>query len=373
MTRLSQKACRCGLVIGRLCANVANLVFLSKSNGILKPYLECRIERGVPRDSDIDLSKSGVQPETPPPAVPLGIARSMTEENRLEAFHQHRPLLFAIAYRMLGSLADAEDTLQETYIRWQQASELAIESPRALLVTILTRLAINHLQSARVKREEYFGHWLPEPWVKEPRQDPSTALEVDESLSLAFLMLLERLTPMERATLLLREVFDYEYSEIAAILDQSEANCRQILRRARQHIKEPRPRFDVSREQRDELLRRFSEASLRGDLEGLVALLAKDAIFYSDGGGKAPALPRPIYGAHNIARGILEGLRRLVPKNLVRRFVEINGQPGIATFLGAVPFSVFTLDVADGSISRIYVVTNPEKLKRIPLLESLHS
>ena len=296
-----------------------------------------------------------------------------TPHDRLDAFAQRRPLLFAMAYRMLGSAADAEDIVQETFIRWQQTSEVEIESPRALLVTILTRLAINHLQSARVRREEYFGHWLPEPLVTVPYQNPSLALEVDESLSLAFLLLLERLTPVERATLLLREVFDYEYSEIALVLDQSEANCRQILRRARQHIKDPRTRFDASREQRDELLRRFSEASLEGNLEGLVALLSRDAIFYSDGGGKAPALPKPIHGPDNIARGVLEGLRRLVPKNLVRRFVEINGHPGIVTFLDGRPFSVFTLDAADGLISNIYVVTNPEKLKRIPPLESLPS
>jgi RNA polymerase sigma-70 factor (ECF subfamily) len=288
---------------------------------------------------------------------------------RLEVFKQHQPLLFAIAYRMLGSSADAEDILQETFIRWQQASEGDVESPRALLVTTLTRLAINHLQSARVRREEYFGHWLPEPLLTAPVPNPSTSLEVDESLSLAFMLLLERLTPIERATLLLREVFDYEYSEIATILDQSEANCRQVLRRARQHVKEPRARFDVSRKQRDELLRKFNEASSQGNLEGLVALLSREAVFYSDGGGKAPALPNPIYGSHNIARGVLQGLRRLVPKNLLRRFVEINGQPAIISFLNGHAFSVFTLDFTDGQISNIYVVTNPDKLKRIPPLE----
>ena len=178
---------------------------------------------------------------------------------------------------------------------------------------------------------------------------------------------------MERAVLVLREVFDYEYSEIASILDQSEPNCRQILRRARQHVKDGRPRFDASLEEREELLRRFSEATLRGDLEGLVALLSKEAVFYSDGGGKAPALPKPIYGAENIARGILEGLKRLVPKNLVRRFVEINGQLGIVTYLDGAPFSVFTLYIAEGRVSQVYVITNPEKLKRLPLLASLPS
>jgi RNA polymerase sigma-70 factor (ECF subfamily) len=274
---------------------------------------------------------------------------------------------------MLGSSADAEDLLQETFIRWQQAADVEITSPKALLVTILTRLCINHLQSARVRREEYLGQWLPEPLVTAPSQNPLASFEIDESVSLAFLLLLERLTPMERAVLLLREVFDYEYFQIASILDQSELNCRQVLRRARQHIKESRPRFDAPLEQRVELLRRFSQASLQGDLEGLISLLSKEAVFYSDGGGKAPALPKPVYGAENIARGVLEGLRRLVPKNLVRRFVEINGQPGIVTFLDARPFSVFTLDVCGGRISRIYVITNPEKLTRIPSFTSFPS
>ena len=206
-----------------------------------------------------------------------------------------------------------------------------------------------------------------------PRQNPSISLEVDESLSLAFLLLLERLTPVERAVLVLREVFDYEYSEIASIFDQSESNCRQVLRRARQHLKSARPRFDASLEERAELLRRFSDASLRGDWEGLVALLSKEAVFYSDGGGKAPALPKPIYGGENIARGMLDGMKRLVPKNLVRRFVEINGQPGIVTYLDDSPFSVFTLYIAEGRVSQVYVITNPDKLKRLPLLASLPS
>lgn len=279
-------------------------------------------------------------------------------------------MLFAIAYRMLGSIADAEDLVQETFIRWQQ-TEIEIESPRALLVTIIARLCINHLQSARVRREQYFGQWLPEPMVTAPRQNPSISFEVDESLSLAFLLLLERLTPAERAVLVLREVFDYEYPEIASILEQSESNCRQILRRARQHLKDGRPRFDASLEERAELLRRFSDASLRGDIEGLVALLSKEAVFYSDGGGKAPALPKPIYGAENIARGMVEARKRLVPKNLVRRFVEINGQPGIVTYLEGSPFSVFTLYIAEGRVSQIYVITNPEKLKRLPLIAPL--
>lgn len=289
----------------------------------------------------------------------------------VELFDRHRSLLFGVAYRMLGNAADAEDMLQETFLRWQRLSPVEIESPRAMLVTIITRLCINHLQSARVMREEYFGQWLPEPLLTAPSENPLLSVEMDESLSLAFLLLLERLTPVERAALLLRDVFDYAYSEISSILGQTETNCRQILRRARQRVKEENRRFEASQEQRAELLRRFSEASGKGDIEGLVALLAKEAVFYSDGGGKAPALPKPIYGARNIARGILEGLRRLVPRNLVRRFVEINGQPGIVSYVDGRPFSVFSLDVSEDLIAAIYVVTNPEKLKRLPQLEAL--
>jgi RNA polymerase sigma-70 factor, ECF subfamily len=288
-----------------------------------------------------------------------------------ETFDQHRAVLFGVAYRMLGSAADAEDLLQETFIRWLEASKSAIKSSRAFLLTILTRLCIDNLRSARVQRETYFGQWLPEPLVTLPRNNPLNAVEIDESLSLAFLLILERLTPVERAVLVLREVFDYEYSEIGSILDQSEPNCRQILRRARQHVKEDRARFDAPQEQREELLQKFSEASSRGDLEGLISLLSKEAIFYSDGGGKALALPNPIYGADDIARGILGALRMRVPRNLVPRFVQVNGQPGIVSFLDGCPFSVFTLDVANGLISRIYVINNPEKLRRIPILASL--
>jgi len=316
----------------------------------------------VASDRDLEPTKADVVSAGDAAPIPTSIGSSpeSTGNGRLDAFNQHRPLLFGLAYRMVGSAADAEDLLQETFIRWQETSQIDIESPRAFLVTILTRVGINHLQSARVKREEYFGQWLPEPLVTGPRHNPFLSFSMGESLSVAFLLLLERLTPVERAVLVLREAFDYEYAKIASILGQSEPSCRQILRRARQHIKEDRGRFDASRQQREELLRRFSEASARGDLDGLVALLSRDAIFYSDGGGKAPALPKPIHGAQHIARGIIEGIRRLVPKNLVRRFVEINGQPGIVTFLEDRPFSVFTLDAADGLVSRIYVITNPD-------------
>src|SRR5262245_10195938 len=206
--------------------------------------------------------------QPPDPEVPI----------RLATFDQYRSLLFSVAYRMLGSVADAEDMLQETFIRWQEDRDEDIRSPRAFLVTIISRLCINHLQSARVQREEYVGEWLPEPLVTDTSADPSAALTMDESLSMGFLVLLERLTPVERAVFLLREVFDYKYREIAKITSLSEANCRQILRRARRRVTEGRPRFDPSTEKSEELLQRFLGATVNGDMEGLLALLSKDIL-----------------------------------------------------------------------------------------------
>jgi RNA polymerase sigma-70 factor (ECF subfamily) len=289
----------------------------------------------------------------------------------LDTFHEHRGLLFSIAYRMLGSSADAEDMVQETFIRWQQTSGVDIRSARAFLVTIISRLCINHLHSARVQREEYFGEWLPEPLVTSLMDTDSPELSrIDGSLSMAFLVLLERLNPVERAVFLLREVFDYEYSEIAEILGQSEANCRQILGRARQRVAEMRPRFDPSPQQRERLLHQFLKATSDGNLEGLVALLSSEVVLHSDGGGKAPALPKPIYGPDKVARAILGGNKKFAPPDLVRRMVEINGQPGLVTYLAGRPFLVFTLDVADGLVRNIYIVSNPEKLAHLPNLPS---
>jgi RNA polymerase sigma-70 factor (ECF subfamily) len=312
------------------------------------------------------MTKSKSPSRTDPPEPDPGEAKTQT---RLEAFNQHRGLLFSIAYRMLGSSADAEDMVQETFIRWQQTSGVDIRSARAFLVTIVSRLCINHLQSARVQREEYFGEWLPEPLVTSPMDTGSSELSrIDGSLSMAFLVLLERLNPVERAVFLLREVFDYEYSEIAETLAQSEANCRQILRRARQRVAEMRPRFDPSPQQRERLLHQFLKATSDGNLEGLVALLSSEVVFHSDGGGKAPALPKPIYGPDNVARAILGGIKKFAPPDLVRRIVEINGQPGLVTYLAGRPFLVFTLDVVGGLVRNIYIVSNPEKLAHLPKL-----
>src|SRR5215469_14426306 len=256
------------------------------------------VDHAHPIEKAMESKERNRRPEETDPPAGLDAAR-------LAAFDQHRGLLFSVAYRMLGSVADAEDMLQETFIRWQQAATEEIRSPRAFLVTVITRLSINQLQSARARREEYVGEWLPEPLVTSPESDPLGVVKVDESLSMAFLFLLERLTPMERAVFLLREVFDYKYAEIARVLGQSEANCRQILRRAQQHVGDMRRRFDASAQQRNELLKQFIQATRKGELQGLINLLASEAVLHTDGGGKAIALPSLVEGSENVARIIL--------------------------------------------------------------------
>ena len=287
---------------------------------------------------------------------------------RLATFDQYRGLLFSVAYRMLGSVVDAEDMLQETFIRWQQARGEEIRSPRAFLVTIVSRLCINQLQSARAQREEYVGQWLPEPIVTGRGSDPLEIVRIDESLSMAFLVMLERLTPVERAVFLLREVFAYEYAEIAAILGQSETNCRQILSRSKQHVGAMRPRFKTSQSKKKDLLERFLKATSSGDMEGLVALLASDVVLHSDGGGKGVAALNLIRGVDNVVRGALGAVQRLLPKDLDIRLTEVNGDPGIVSYLNGKPFSVLTFDASEDGIHAVYVVTNPEKLARVPML-----
>lgn len=289
-------------------------------------------------------------------------------EDRLATFSRYRSLLFSIAYRMLGSVTDAEDVLQDAFLRWKQADEEEVRSARALLVTIVSRLCINHLQSARVQREEYFGEWLPEPVITDPAPDVFSMVHTEESLSLAFLVLLERLTPQERAVLLLRDVFDYDYAEIARTLGKDEANCRQILRRAREHVTEMRPRFKASNEKKKELLAHFLEATSSGDLSRLVALLANDVTLHADGGGKGPALPNQIYGADRVARAVLGGLAKFVPRNLVSRRTQINGEPGVVSYLDGRPFSVLVLEIVDERVRGVYIVTNPEKLAHLATL-----
>jgi RNA polymerase sigma-70 factor (ECF subfamily) len=288
----------------------------------------------------------------------------------LTTFNEHRSLLFSIAYRMVGSVADAEDVLQDAFIRWQRASHEEIRSSKAFLVTIVSRLCINHLQTARVQREEYVGQWLPEPVVTDPASDPESALWADESLSMAFLLLLERLTPVERAVFLLREVFDYDYAEIAESLSRSEANCRQILCRAKEHVHAARPRFTASAREQTDLLARFVQATTKGDLDGLLALLASDVVLHTDGGGKARALPNLIHGATSVARAILGGMRKFAPQNQVVRLVEINGEPGFVSYVNGQPASALVLHSGHDQIQTIYVITNPAKLAHLPVAPS---
>jgi RNA polymerase sigma-70 factor (ECF subfamily) len=287
-------------------------------------------------------------------------------QSRLETFNHYRPLLFSIAYRMLGSVADAEDAVQDTFIRWQQASLDNLESPRAFLVTIVSRLCINQLQSARAQREHYVGQWLPEPIMTEQPSTPLETMHIDESVSMAFLVMLERLTALERAVFLLREVFDYEYREIANILEQSETNCRQILHRARRHVGLERPRFSAEQPKHKGILQQFFAATESGDLSGLIKLLADDVVLHSDGGGKAPAVPNVVSGADRVARGAVGAFQKLIPKNLIRQLAEINGAPAMISYYpNGQPFSVVVLEVRDEKISTIFVITNPDKLSHL--------
>src|SRR5215471_5934964 len=301
---------------------------------------------------------------------PVPVSADMSGPNRLDIFHAQRPRLFSIAYRMLGSVADAEDILQDAFIRWQQSSVTEIQSPEAFLVTIVSRLCINHLHSARVKREEYFGQWLPEPILTAPATTSFPDPKMDDSLSMAFLVLLERLTPLERAVFLLREVFDYDYAEVAQILGQSEVNCRKIFSRAKQHAMNDRPRFDASPDEQQRLLQQFIEATSHGDMQGLLALLSEDVVLYTDGGGKANAVPNPVRGAEHVARFFMEAPKKFMPKDAVRSFTEINGQPGIVVHHEGKVFGVLTMDAGEGRIRNIYIVSNPDKLVALPRLDS---
>jgi len=312
---------------------------------------------------DENKSRDVTQPTPNPPP------ESLSRQACLEIFHQYKDLLFSIAYRMLGSAADAEDMLQETFIRWQQSTQTEIESPRAFLVTIISRLCLQHLESARVKREEYVGQWLPEPIYTGEHSDPSATSRMQESLSMAFLLMLEKLTPAERAAFLLHEVFEYEHCEVAGILGKSDAACRQLLRRARQRITSDRPRFETSPAQHQKLLQEFLAASKTGDLAELVALLSQDVVLYSDGGGKANAALNPICGRDHVARFLFGAIQKSVPANVRTRLEEINGQPSVIySPADGRAGCVVTFDIANGVIQNIYVVTNPEKLRFLPKL-----
>ena len=280
-----------------------------------------------------------------------------------------RPAAFSVAYRMLGSVSEAEDVVQETLIRVHATLEGGerIDSPRAYAATVVTRLAIDTLRSARARRESYVGEWLPEPIVTSIDDDPALHAELSDSLSLAFLVLLENLSPEQRAVFLLREVFDYGYREIAEIVGKSEANTRQLAARARRHVEERRPRFDASRDQRDALADRFFAAAQEGELEALEELLAEDVELHGDGGGKVPALARVLRGRNRVARTLANwGRQRRKLQGVTTRRVEVNGQPGalVLDAEGRV-FGVFALDIRDGQVQSLRSVVNPDKLRHL--------
>ena len=286
-------------------------------------------------------------------------------------YTEFRPLMFSIAYRMTGSISDAEDIVQEAFLRLTRVLRdgASIDSPKAYLATATTRLAISHLRSARVRRESYVGAWLPEPLVASAsggEPDPAERAEMSDSLSMAFLVLMESLSPTERAVFLLHEVFGYDYQEIADITGKSEANCRQIFLRARRHIDEGKPRFEASREQRGEVARRFFAAADGGDLAGLLELLAPDVVMIGDGGGKAWAAAKPIHGPKQVARFML-GLARRGPKMGARvELAWVNDQPGAITYDAQDRvINVFALDIADGMVQAIRSVVNPDKLHHL--------
>jgi RNA polymerase sigma-70 factor (ECF subfamily) len=276
-----------------------------------------------------------------------------------------RPLLFSIAYRMLGSVGDAEDVVQEAFLRAERAEAdgTRIESRKAYLTTVTTRLAIDELKSARARRETYVGPWLPEPLLTSTEPDAAEHAEMADSLSISFLVLLETLSPVERAVFLLREVFDYGYDEIAEVVGKSEANCRQILVRARKRIDEGRPRFEADRRRQEQLARRFLEAFEEGDVDGFVELLADDVVFVGDGGGKGGGISRPVYGRRSVIRLLSSFLPPFRAADARVRLGEVNGQPG-ALFFDAEDrlVNVFSFEIADGAIQAVRSVINPDKL-----------
>jgi RNA polymerase sigma-70 factor (TIGR02957 family) len=291
----------------------------------------------------------------------------MTDRERL--LDELRPVAFAIAYRMLGSVAEAEDVVQEALLRLHRALEAGerIASPRAFVATVTTRLAINALRSARARREEYVGEWLPEPIITDDLEDPARQAEMADSLSLALLVLLESLSPEQRAVLLLHDVFDYRYPEIAQIVAKSEDNVRQLATRARRRVEQRRPRFQTTREQRDELARRFFQAAEQGDLAGLEALLAHDVALTGDGGGKVPALARALRGRGRVARTLANWFRP-TPRapGVSSRPVEVNGGPG-ALYLDAQQrlIAVVALDIPGAQITAVNAIVNPDKLAHL--------
>jgi RNA polymerase sigma-70 factor, ECF subfamily len=290
---------------------------------------------------------------------------TVAQDEAARVFEDHRGYLFSIAYRLLGAVGDAEDAVQDAYLRWVAERERDVRSPRAYLATIVVRLCIDELRSARARREVYVGPWLPEPLITTGRPDLTETTVLRESLSFAFLYMLERLSPIERAVFVLREVFDYDYAEIAEMVGKSTANCRQVFHRARQRLGEQESRFSASLEQQERVTQQFLRASSTGELQQLVALLTENVVSISDGGGKAPAALRPVVSPDRVVRGFLGNVSKAPPDAVWVE--EVNGQPAIVGTRDGQPYGVvfLDLDAAGNRVRRIFAVANPDKLRRL--------
>ena len=280
-----------------------------------------------------------------------------------DTFEAQRDRLFGLAYRMLGTVAAAEDIVQDAYLRWHDVDPATVDAPAAYLTTVVTRLCLDELKSARQQREQYTGPWLPAPLVAERGATPPE-VEDDAALSMALLVVLETLTPVQRAVFVLREGFDVDYTTIARIVDRSPAHCRKIAQRAREHVRNRNRRFPASREEQEALVQQFVDAIAEGDPERLGALLAEDAVSYSDGGGEVTAALRPIEGRDRITRFLL-GIAQKTPDGLTVESATVNGAPGLVVRIGGAVQSVWAFRVADGRIRDLYAVLNPEKLQHI--------
>ncbi|WP_038167201.1 sigma-70 family RNA polymerase sigma factor [Verrucomicrobium sp. BvORR106] len=281
----------------------------------------------------------------------------------VDAFESHRSLLTGVAYRMLGSVSDAEDMVQEAWLRWRGVDVATVNAPRSWLLTVVSRLCLDRLKSAQVQREQYFGTWLPEPLVGSV--EPQQAAQVDESVSIALLLVLEKLSPVERAGFLLHEVFGHTFDEIGEILGKPAVNCRKLVSRARERVRADKPRFTATRGEHEELLKRFLNACRVGEIEPLMNLLGEDAALHSDGGGKAQAVATVLHGRDKIARffaGIMRGSEAGESGYGVRE-TTFNGAPGVLLFSGGKLVTAMTVEVRDGKIAAIFAHRNPDKLK----------
>jgi RNA polymerase sigma-70 factor (ECF subfamily) len=283
-------------------------------------------------------------------------------DERASIFERYRPRLFGIAYRMLGSVEDAKDLTQETYLRWHQADAAAIRAPEGWLVAVITRLSIDRLRSATRERERYVGDWLPEPIATDPPSAPDSHVEMASDLSMAFLVMLERLSPEERAALLLRDVFDADYGEIARVLEKNEAAARQMVHRARTRVRSDRARFTVTPETKEQLLERFLAAIRADDQDALLALVGDDATFTADGGGRVQAVRNTLHGADDIVRFLL-GIERKYGSGLRNEITWINGEPAVATYTSEGLFCTTSIESDGEHIVGFYRVLNPDKLR----------